>query len=59
MPQFEAIVRVVHVETWSVEAKDAAEARKKLSDFSEDVIDDETGGDVVDWEVTSVKEAVR
>jgi hypothetical protein len=57
MPQFDAVVRVVHVETWSVEAKDAKEAREKFAKLAEDVIDDETGGEVVDWEVQSVKEA--
>jgi hypothetical protein len=44
------------METWSVEAKDEAEARKKFSEFTEDVQDDETGGEVVDWEVYSLKE---
>jgi len=55
MPMFDALVRVVHMETWSVEAKDAEEARQKLTEFTDDVQDDETGGEVVDWEVESVK----
>lgn len=54
---YEALVRVVHMETWSVEANNEAEARKKMSELSEDVQDDETGGEVVDWEVYSIKEA--
>ena len=57
MPTFDATVRVVHVETWSVEAKDRTEAKLKLSKFTEDVMHDETGGEVVDWEVMSVKES--
>jgi hypothetical protein len=56
MKQFDALVRVVHMETWSVEAKDEAAARKKFSKLTEDVQDDETGGEVVDWEVYSLKE---
>lgn len=55
MPEFDAIVRVVHVETWAVEAKDVTEAREKLSKLTEDVITDDSGGEVVDWEVQSVR----
>lgn len=55
MGTFTATMRVVHVETWEVEAADAAEARRKFSELTEDVIEDETGGEVVDWEVTSVR----
>lgn len=51
MKTFQALVRVTHIETWEVKAEDEAEARRKLSDFAEDVVDDETGGEVVDWEV--------
>lgn len=57
MPQFDALMRVVHVETWSVEAKDEAEARAKFSKFTDEVIDEDTGGEVVDWEVISLKPA--
>jgi len=57
MPEFDAVVRVVHVETWAVEAKDAAEAREKFSELTEDVITDDSGGEVVDWEVTSIKQS--
>lgn len=57
MPTFLATMRVVHVETWEVEAADAAEARKKFSELTEDVIDDDSGGEVVDWEVQAVKPA--
>ena len=55
MPSFLATMRVVHVETWEVEAKDEAEARKKFNDLSEDVQDDDSGGEIVDWEVVSLK----
>ena len=57
MKTFEATVRVVHVETWSVEAKDESEARMKLSALTEEVETDETGGETVDWEVIKIKEA--
>lgn len=57
MPRFDATMRVVHVETWSVEAKDAEEARAKFSELTEDVIDDDSGGEVVDWEVQFIKPA--
>jgi len=56
MPTFLATMRVVHVETWEVEAKDEAEARKKFSELSEDVNDDDSGGEVVDWEVVTIKQ---
>jgi hypothetical protein len=55
MPTFLATMRVVHVETWEVEAADEAEARNKFSELAEDVIDDDSGGEVVDWEVQSVR----
>lgn len=54
---YEALVRVVHMETWTVDAKDEAEARKKISDLTDAVETDETGGEVVDWEVYGLKEA--
>lgn len=57
MPQFDALMRVVHVETWSVEAVDEADARAKFGNFTEEVIDEDTGGEVVDWEIISVKPA--
>lgn len=57
MPEFNARMRVVHVETWSVNATDASEARRKFSELAEDVIDDDAGGEVVDWEVLSVAPA--
>lgn len=56
MKTYEATVRVVHVETWTVDAKDEAEARKKFSDLTEAVETDETGGETVDWEVYTIKE---
>ncbi len=52
---FEAIVRVVHMETWAVEAKDEADARKKFGELTDAVETDETGGEVVDWEVHSIR----
>ncbi len=55
MPTFLATMRVVHVETWEVEAADEAEARNKFNDLAEDVIEDDSGGEVVDWEVQSVR----
>jgi hypothetical protein len=48
-------MRVVHVETWEVEATNEAEAKNKFSEFAEGVIDDDSGGEVVDWEVISVR----
>jgi hypothetical protein len=57
MPTFLATMRVVHVETWEVEAETAKEAREKFSKLTEDVIDDDSGGEVVDWEVSSIQEA--
>lgn len=56
MPAFEARMRVVHVETWVVYAKDADQARRKFSDLAEDVETDDSGGEVVDWEITALKE---
>ena len=54
MPIFLATMRVIYVETWEVEAVNEAEARSKFSDLAEDVIDDDSGGEIVDWEVQSV-----
>lgn len=56
MPTFEATMRVVHVETWTVEAKDAADARQQFSELTESVETDDTGGEVVDWEVSQLRE---
>lgn len=56
MPTFNATMRVVHMETWEVQAKDKAEAREKFSKLTEDVIDDDSGGEVVDWEVYTIKQ---
>ncbi len=55
MPTFEAHMEVVHKETWTVEAKDEDEARKKLLAISDGVETDDTGGEVVDWEIQSIK----
>ena len=56
MPTFNATMRVIHVETWEVEAADAAEARRKFSKLTEDVIEDDSGGEVVNWEVSHIKQ---
>ncbi len=53
---YEALVRVVHMETWVVDAKDEAEARKKIGDLTDAVETDETGGEIVDWEVRSIRD---
>jgi hypothetical protein len=55
MPTFTASVEVVHNETWEVDAADEAEARNKFTELTDDVIDDDSGGEVVDWTVTSVR----
>ena len=55
MPTFTARVRVVHVETWEVKADNETEARKKMENMDDDVIDDDSGGEVVDWEVESLR----
>lgn len=57
MPSFDATMRVIHMETWSVEAKDEAEARKKFSEMSPHVEMDDEGGEIVDWEVYEIKPA--
>ena len=57
MPTYDAIMRGVHRETWTVEAQDEAEAREKFAKISDDVDTDETGGEVTDWEIVSVKKA--
>lgn len=56
MPLYEANMRVVHHEVWVVEAKDAEEARQKFTDLTPDVEEDETGGEVTDWECYAVME---
>jgi hypothetical protein len=55
MPTYEATVRVTHVETWSVDAADEAEARNKIQDMHKDVDTDDSGGEVVAWETISIK----
>lgn len=57
MPKFLATMRVIHVETWEVEAHDIEGARRKFQLCTEDVIDDDSGGEIVDWEVVSVEDA--
>ena len=55
MATFEATVRVVHMETWTVEAADEAQARAMISSLDSLVDTDEPGGEVVDWEVYTIK----
>ena len=57
MPTYDAVMRVVHRETWTVEAATEAEAREKFAKISDDVDTDETCGEVTDWEIVSVKKA--
>lgn len=56
MPLFEANVRVIHDECWTVEANDIEGARRKFQLFTDDVQDDDSGGPVVEWEVYAVTE---
>lgn len=57
MPEFEATVRVVYLESWSVEAADEHEARKKIIDLDSTVILDD-GGEVIDWEIAAFKQVL-
>lgn len=57
MPQYDAVMRVVHLETWSVEADTEAEARTMLQELHLCVATDETGGEIIDWEVQSISPA--
>jgi hypothetical protein len=56
MKVYDATVRVIHVETWTVDAENEDDARKKFSELTEAVETDETGGEVVDWEVMTLCE---
>jgi hypothetical protein len=56
MKTYEARMKVVHDELWSVQASCEEEAKKKLEDLHADVSEDETGGEIVDWEIVSIKE---
>ena len=55
MTTYTAQMRVTYEETWTVEAASEDEAKRKFLELTEDVIDDDTGGEVVDWEVVSMK----
>ena len=55
MPTFVAEMQVVHREFWHVEAKDIAEARSKIEAMHDDVVDDDSGGEVVDVEIVALK----
>ena len=51
MPTFEAIMRVTHREIWTVEAESLDEAANKFCELSHDIVEDETGGEITDWEI--------
>lgn len=55
MPVYRAVMEVTHHETWEVEAANEADAREKFETLSDEVIEDETGGEVVDWQPLSIK----
>jgi hypothetical protein len=57
MPTFTAEMRVIHHVTWEVEAADEEDARQKFENMTPDVVDDDTGGEIVDWKVRSVRKA--
>lgn len=57
MPMFDVKMRVTYRETWAVDAKDEAEARKLCEAMDERVEIDESGGACVNWEVTYVGKA--
>lgn len=57
MPEFEALVRVTHLETWSVKAEDVIEAREKINALHADVETQDDGGEVIDWEITTIKQS--
>lgn len=56
MPIFTATVRVVHVEAWEIEADDEDAARAKIDHLDPDVVTDDTGGEIVDWEITGIRQ---
>lgn len=53
--QFLATMRVVHIETWCVEAKDEDDAREKFNACDKTVDVDESGGEVSDWEILKIE----
>lgn len=55
LPTYLATMRVIHVETWEVEADDEKAARSAFGELSEKVAVDETGGETVDWEIISIR----
>lgn len=59
MPRYDIRMRVTYEETWSVEAADEADARRLAEDCDDSVDTEEFGGEVVDWEVTSLKVAAE
>ena len=52
---YTAEMRVTHREIWTVEAETIEEARKMIEDLDHNVDVDETGGEVSDWEIASIK----
>jgi hypothetical protein len=59
MKVFRATMRVTHVETWEVDAKNEKEAREKFNTLSEDVDTDDSGGETVDWEISDISESAE
>lgn len=58
MATFIATMRVIHIETWEVEAADEVEAREKFRKLTEDVIADDSGGEIADWGIQSIEQIV-
>ena len=54
MPRYDVKMRVIHEETWSVEAANEADARKMIADIDDEVDTDDVG-EIVDWDIISIK----
>ena len=50
MPRYEARMRVIYNEVWSVEAESEDEAKRLFEELDDEVITDEVG-EVIDWEI--------
>lgn len=48
-------MRVVHHEIWTVEADSEEEARSMIERLHASVEIDDAGGEIVDWDITSIK----
>lgn len=57
MKVYEATMRVVYTETWTVDAENEAEARKKISELTADVETGDPSGEIADWEVYAIRDA--